>query len=319
MQEVVAMKKVFCALLSAVLCLPLLVSPSDAAHKAFDYFGFYDRSGKLKESDRAKINTQLKDIYDKYGVSVYMNIMPDDSMKVENYLEHFYIESVAPYAGEIKRGIIFVWNEKKNNYYGAPFPNTDDRVMSAFSPKNISLAVSSSLKLTSSVFGASSKLAVALQKIADEYYGANPTGKVVKAPTNVPGPTESDMAMAKDLVYTIDGEKFPSIYGVVSKRDIIAAQSGREGKIQYFMTVYKTGSIEDDIAKYFKALDKDGWLITNQQGNYDKGSASVAKLSKDEGHILALTVEFRGVSYQVNAAKLPGTLNVNKQPTPPVQ
>ena len=312
------MKKVFCILLLAVLCLPVLGRSADAAPDAFDYYGFYDRAGILKESDQAALNARLKEIYDRYGVSVFINLLSGDNVKVQDYIARFFIESVAPYTDEIRRGFIFAWDEKKNESYGAPFPNTDDRAMSAFSADIVRHAVSSSLTSVPSVFGALDNLAAALQKCADEYYGANPSGKVVKAPADAPGPSESEIAKAKSLAYTIDEEKIPSIYGVVGVRDIIAVQSGRSGEAEYVIAAYKTGSIEDDIAKYFAALGKDGWVVTKREGRYDKGSVSVAKRSRDKDHILAVTVEFRGASYQVNAAKFPGTLTVDKQPAPPV-
>jgi hypothetical protein len=38
----------------------------------------------------------------------------------------------------------------------------------------------------------------------------------------------------------------------------------------------------------------------------------VGKSSRDDGYFLALTVELRGASYQVNVAKMPGTFKLNE-------
>jgi hypothetical protein len=312
MKKMGKMKNIFWVLLLTVLSFSVWGHFSYADPKAFDFYGLYDPSGMLKESEGAAIEAQLGGIHDRYGVSVYLNLLSGEGVKMADYVTNFFIESVGPYEGEIKYGVIFAWDAETKDYYAAPFPNTDDRVMNAFSGNYLNGAVGSSFRGASSVSEVMQNLASALQTRAGEFYGTNASGKVTKPDAPQPGPAESDIAMAKAGVYTTGGEKIPSIYGTVGAREVIAAQTGKEGDTEYIVAVYKTDSIEDDCAKFFTALGKDGWAVTNQEGTYDKGSASVGKKSKDEGYFLAVTVEFRGASYLVNAAKIPGTFKVNE-------
>jgi hypothetical protein len=309
------MKKIICGLVLVVLCLPMLGSYAFAAPKAYETSGFYDNAGLFGKAETENIDKIVKSIYDRYRVSVYINVTSGAGVKMGDYATDFYVQSVAPYiapSGDVERGVLVAYDDKTHDYYAAPFLNTDDRMMSAYSPQFLNQAVGQSFQSAKSLSQAMSALALALGKRAEEFYGPNATGKVEKTTAPQPGPSAADLAMAKAKVYSIGGENIPSIYGTVGEREIIAAQTGKEGGAEYFMGAYKTDSIEQDAAKFFTALGADGWVVTNQQGTYSAGSASVAKRSKDEGCILAVTMEFQGASYQVNAAKMPGTLNLNK-------
>jgi hypothetical protein len=79
-----------------------------------------------------------------------------------------------------------------------------------------------------------------------------------------------------------------------------------------FAAAYATDDIVEDIQKYAAALNTEGWVLTKQEGTWEKGSFTVGKQSKDAGKILLLTVEMKGASFQVNTAKMEGTLNIDK-------
>ncbi|MCL2768374.1 MAG: hypothetical protein FWE49_06595 [Synergistaceae bacterium] len=170
------MKKFFCVLLFAILCLFAFGGLSGADPKAYDYCGFINPSGKLGESERAALEASLEEIYGMYGLSVFLCLLSDEDMSMSDYVMDFYEHSVAPWIapeGEINYCLIFAWDEKTGDNHAAPFSAADGLVMEAFPPDYLNSAissVSSSLGSASSTFKALSNLADALQKRAGEYF-----------------------------------------------------------------------------------------------------------------------------------------------------
>jgi hypothetical protein len=306
------MNKSIIVFLIAILCVFSFVNIAYADPKAFELFGIYDPANKLKDSERGVLNASLKGIYDKYGVSAYLCLLSGSNEKMGDFVTQFFIENVAPYTDVIKRGVIFAYDEKTKSNFMAPFLNTDDRIMSAFSAEYIRLAITSSFASASSVFEIMKNMSEAIRKRADEYYGENATGKVEKPKEESPGPSASDIAEAKADVYIVGGERILSIYGTVGERELIAVQKKNEGDVEAMLVVYKTDSIAEDIEKYMNALRSESWLVTHNEGTYNKGVLSLAKNSNDKGYILIVSIEFRGASYQLNMGKIPGTLTLKE-------
>ena len=162
------MKKVFRILLVAVLCFVALRSSGAFADpKAFDFYGIYDPSGKLAESERAALDAKLEEIYDEHDMSVYLWVLSGEGVSMADFVRKFFADSVAPYAGKIKYGVIFALDMKTNDYFATSFPGVD-RVKNAFTVQYLNSAVGSSFSSASSIFEALNNLADALQKRAEE-------------------------------------------------------------------------------------------------------------------------------------------------------
>ena len=166
------MRKASCVLLFAVMCVLVSGNISSADPKAFDYHGFFDPAGRLDESDRAALNASLKEIYDKYGFSVYMFLLSGEGVKMSQYAADFLQHSIVPHMGEIKHGVVFAWDDQTNDAYAMSFPSSD-RVMDAFTSQFLLSAMNSSFAAASSVFEALDNMATVLQKRAAVHFGSN--------------------------------------------------------------------------------------------------------------------------------------------------
>jgi len=290
----------------------ILAFASVAAHgKAFDYYGVIDQQKMLNNAEKETITAILKETYDKYGVSAYIHIAPKGTESMQLYVEDFWVNSVGPYyPDEIKRGLTMAWDG--NNFYASAFPNTDGVIMEAYNKDYLMQAAGSSFGGASSVGQAYTNFAKAVQTRAAEYYGPN-ASKTAKTVT--PQLTDEQKAWqeaAKAKFYDLDGDKVVGVYAAVGARDLLSAQTGNEGGAAYLAAAYKTANIQEDVQNYAKALNTEKWMLTKQEGAWDAGSISLAKESREKGKILVMTIELKGNSFQVNVAKMPGTVSQNK-------
>jgi hypothetical protein len=212
------MKKIITILLLTVLCSLASGRVAEADPKAFESYGFYERIG-MRENEKAAINAKLKETYDKYGVSVFMFALSGEGVEMKDFVQDFFKDGVAEYVdmGEIKYGVIFAWDEKTSDSYMAPFLNTDNRIMSAFSVEFINSALQSSFKSAASVFGAMNNLSEAIRKRADEYFGPNAQAKRSQA-----------------VLWRQEGPDGVELFGFNENGSFIAIISYKPGKGQNF-------------------------------------------------------------------------------------
>jgi hypothetical protein len=237
-----------------------------------------------------------------------MIVAPAGTKSMQAFVENFWIDNIGPYSDEIKHGVTIAWDG--NNYYASAFPNTDGQAMEAFSKNYLEGAIAASTKGVSTAGQFYANIASAMQKRSAEVFGGGAPAAAV-TPEYAPE-QKAAIAAASAKYYELGGEKVPGVCGAVGERELLAAQTGNEGGADYLAATYKTDDIAEDIKQYAIALNADGWALTQQEGTYEQGSVTLAKQSKDKGKILLITIEMKGASYKVNAAKMEGTLNLNK-------
>jgi hypothetical protein len=126
--------------------------------------------------------------------------------------------------------------------------------------------------------------------------------------------TEADIKAAKAKTYVLGGESFPSIYGVLGERELVATQSGEEGGVPYFLCLYKTRTIENDLKGYIAKLQSENWIATKVEleNDFSSGVVTMMNESREAGKLLIITIEcLEGVAYKLNMAKMEGTLTRN--------
>ena len=174
------MKKVYRVLLFALLCLFALGGFAGADPKAYELYGFVDPSGKLTESERATLDERLEEIFDSFGLSVFLCLLSGEDVAMSEYVQDFYEQCVAPWLapeGEIDDCLIFAWDEKTGVNHAVPFSASGGLVMDAFTPEYLDSAISSSLGSASSAYESLCNLADALQKRAEEFFGPGAAGE----------------------------------------------------------------------------------------------------------------------------------------------
>ena len=235
------MRKVIYVLLFALICVLAFGDTSSAAPKAFDYYGFYDPAGKLGEPERAALNATIKETYDKYGFSLYMCLLSGESMKMSEYAADFHSHNIAPYLGEIKYGVLFAWDEQTSDAYAIAFPNTDNRMVSAFTSQFLVDSMNTSFAAATSGFEALNNMATALQKRAGVYFGTN-TDKKALDYYGFSDPTDKLGAVSKTAINALLRETYDK-YGFSL---YICLLSGEDIK----MSQYATKFINENITPY---------------------------------------------------------------------
>lgn len=123
------------------------------------------------------------------------------------------------------------------------------------------------------------------------------------------------LIISKQATYSIDGDKIPSISGVVGQRII----SGYEKKTSNGQTIenYEFKNIKNpqkDLTKYMNYLrDKDGFANTtdyNLEG--DSGNLELAGNSSTAGKVIVVVMKWDKNSYDLELKKIAGSITVKK-------
>jgi hypothetical protein len=109
----------------------LLVSALAVAASAALPYGYLDSAGEMDADGKKELTEKLKNLYDEYGVSVILVLTNGLDKPVDEFVFDFFDQNVAVVPSR-KRGLVFAFDLKAGQFYGAPFPANDELIIEAY-------------------------------------------------------------------------------------------------------------------------------------------------------------------------------------------